>query len=448
MKRLTKLWTRCWPAAMHSPVTETQPSATTSSVTPSSIVFSSVASSSALAYPNEYAAVHAVQLAISLAQPIAQSCQLQIAAGEIVGLLGGSGCGKTSLLQALAGFLPAKGQFAIAGQLQLNLPAYQRALGYVQQQPTLFSHWTVAQHIAQVQQRAWQPIDLAPLLVGLGIEPLLNSYPAALSGGQRQRVAVLLALVKGAPLLLLDECFTGLDALSKQRCLATLADYCQRYQVAAMVTSHQLSDIAQLARRVLVAVPASSVAEPSTVSSTAVAMTWQLHEVAQGLAVYQQQLRQHSEDSNTASQADHEFSQVDLTSILGQSLLRFTVLPVQPHQGLTALALDAQIAFCHRLPSADAGQTVVALVNSQQFGVSRRLLSDSSFVNQWAVQLLSLTVQQQGWLLHCQLQHSTQTVQVWLSDFSKQKLQLAVGDELYLLAKADAVQPLACYQQP
>jgi putrescine transport system ATP-binding protein len=142
---------------------------------------------------------------------------LEIARGELFALLGGSGCGKTTLLRLLAGFeTPDSGRIVIDGQDMTGVPPHLRPVNMMFQSYALFPHLDVAGNVgyglkregvakAEIAERVAETLALVKL-DGLGAR-----RPSQLSGGQRQRVALARALVKRPKLLLLDEPLAALD---------------------------------------------------------------------------------------------------------------------------------------------------------------------------------------------------------------------------------------------
>ena len=142
---------------------------------------------------------------------------LEVARGELFALLGGSGCGKTTLLRMLAGLeIPDAGRIVIDGQDMTSTPAHLRPVNMMFQSYALFPHMDVAANVgyglrregvarAEIAGRVREALALVQL------EGLETRRPAQLSGGQRQRVALARALIKRPKLLLLDEPLAALD---------------------------------------------------------------------------------------------------------------------------------------------------------------------------------------------------------------------------------------------
>jgi putative spermidine/putrescine transport system ATP-binding protein len=148
---------------------------------------------------------------------VLQDLSLSIAAGELVSLLGSSGCGKTTTLRLVAGFLqPTSGTIRLGDQDLTRLPAHARNIGLVFQNYALFPHLTVLDNVAfGLKQRgiaaAARAKKAGDMLERVGLSGLGDRLPSALSGGQKQRVALARALVIEPPLLMFDEPLSNLD---------------------------------------------------------------------------------------------------------------------------------------------------------------------------------------------------------------------------------------------
>lgn len=161
-------------------------------------------------------------------------------------LLGQSGEGKTTLLRAIAGLLPANGE--PFGKL---LPQH-RAVGYLPQGYALFPHLRAWENVAFALPRSAQRRTQAlELLARLQLIDVAEHYPAALSGGQQQRVALARALARNPQLLLLDEPSSALDASTRDEVMAELISEMHQFGLPALAVSHD-PHLAALADRVVV----------------------------------------------------------------------------------------------------------------------------------------------------------------------------------------------------
>jgi ABC-2 type transport system ATP-binding protein len=187
-----------------------------------------------------------------------------VAAGEVVGLVGPNGAGRTTTLRCIVGIIhPTGGTIRVAGHDLLEAPlAAKAALAFVPDEPHLFPHLTVMEHlrfigriynVADVEQRA------AALLQELELDDRLGSLPDELSRGMKQKLAIACGLLHEPRALLLDEPLTGLDPGAIRRMKQTIL---QRAAAGAAVilSSHLLGLVEELCSRVLVIQHGSTVA--------------------------------------------------------------------------------------------------------------------------------------------------------------------------------------------
>lgn len=171
---------------------------------------------------------------------------LTVARGEIVALVGQSGCGKTTLLRAIAGIAPIdSGSIVLDGETVaapgVEVPPERRGVGLMFQDHALFPHLRVAENVGfglRRLPRAEAEARVADLLERLGIAALARRYPHQISGGEQQRVALARALAPRPRLLLMDEPFSALDRRLREgvreETLAVLRDL----GIAALIVTH------------------------------------------------------------------------------------------------------------------------------------------------------------------------------------------------------------------
>ncbi|NEQ28782.1 MAG: ABC transporter ATP-binding protein, partial [Microcoleus sp. SIO2G3] len=175
--------------------------------------------------------------------------------GEILGLLGASGCGKTTLLRLIAGFEhPQRGQIQLAGvtvaDAKRSIPPEQRNIGMVFQDFALFPHLTVAENIAFGLKGDRSAVQSALALIHL--ESKANAYPHELSGGQQQRVALARSIAPRPKLLLLDEPLSNLDVQVRLRLRQEIRDILKATQITAIFVTHDQEEALALCDRVAV----------------------------------------------------------------------------------------------------------------------------------------------------------------------------------------------------
>ncbi|MEX9947526.1 ABC transporter ATP-binding protein [Providencia alcalifaciens] len=178
---------------------------------------------------------------------------LHIDAGEIGCLLGASGCGKTTVLRAIAGFEQVEqGTIYVGGRCvagpNLHLPPEQRNVGMVFQDYALFPHLTAAQNVAfglRKQPKEQQQARVQQLLKLVELSGLAERYPHEMSGGQQQRIALARALAPQPAVLLLDEPLSSLDPDSRKRLGQEVRDILRAAGQTALLVTHS-EDEAQL----------------------------------------------------------------------------------------------------------------------------------------------------------------------------------------------------------
>jgi osmoprotectant transport system ATP-binding protein len=185
---------------------------------------------------------------------------IDVAVGECVALIGESGAGKSTLLRCFNRLVePDEGRILVGGVDARALDPFtlRRRTGYVPQDGGLLPHWRVRRNVelvpwlCQLEDRA-ELGERALSLVGLEAELFGNRWPRELSGGQRQRVAVARALAANPGVVLLDEPFGALDAISRADLQATFRGIRRELGVTAVLVTHDLDEAFRLADRVVV----------------------------------------------------------------------------------------------------------------------------------------------------------------------------------------------------
>lgn len=185
---------------------------------------------------------------------------VEVRAGEALALVGESGSGKTTLLRSFNRLVePERGQVYVQGEdVQTIDPVLlRRRIGYVPQTGGLLPHWTVQRNVALVPGllRHASPHNAAAIaleLVGLPAADFGQRYPGQLSGGQRQRVALARALAAQQQIVLLDEPFGALDAISRNTLHEVFASVRRELGFTAILVTHDLSEAARLAECIAV----------------------------------------------------------------------------------------------------------------------------------------------------------------------------------------------------
>jgi iron(III) transport system ATP-binding protein len=195
----------------------------------------------------------------SSSAPVLAGVNLSVPAGSLVAVLGLSGCGKTTLLRAIAGFERVqRGRIALGTHTlddghRIYVAPERRGIGYVPQEGALFPNLNVQANIAFGLSRAQRRTDVVQELLELvGLVPLARRYPHQLSGGEQQRVALARALARRPEVLLLDEPFSSLDASLRSTVREEVSSLLRKQGATTVLVTHDQEEALSLADSVAV----------------------------------------------------------------------------------------------------------------------------------------------------------------------------------------------------
>ena len=214
--------------------------------------------------------IEALTFAYPNQPPVFQDFSWQVAAGEAWALIGPSGCGKSTLLYLIAGLRqPRAGRLSVSGQ---PVPRPRASTGLILQDYGLLPWATVWENVALVMRlgrlyraksgppdgsRPYPRADIGAdqvdrWLLRLGIADLRDKFPNQISGGQRQRTAIARSLLQQPNLLLMDEPFSSLDALSREDLQRLTIELQRETGVTTLVVTHNIEEAVYMGRRILV----------------------------------------------------------------------------------------------------------------------------------------------------------------------------------------------------
>jgi sulfonate transport system ATP-binding protein len=178
---------------------------------------------------------------------VLRDVSLQLQQGEVVSLIGASGCGKSSLMAIASGL-----DRDFRGRIKLNgtpLQGVSREIGFIFQEPRLFPWLTVAQNVAFENDR--DPRLVKRLLSEVGLDDYAAALPKQLSGGQAQRAAIARGLFTQPRVLLLDEPFSAVDAFTRMKLQDLLLRIAHEHRLTVLLVTHDIDEALYLSDRVV-----------------------------------------------------------------------------------------------------------------------------------------------------------------------------------------------------
>ena len=195
-------------------------------------------------------------------RPAVNDCSFTVQPGQILVILGPSGCGKTTLLKLVNRlYEPTSGKIYLNQRdiSQMQVTHLRLQIGYVIQQGGLFPHMTVAQNIAVVpkllgwsQKKIQQQVEALLALVDLPALDFRDRYPLQLSGGQQQRVGLARALAGNPGVLLMDEPFGALDAITRSNLQEEILRLQRHFSKTILFVSHDIEEALRLADQIMI----------------------------------------------------------------------------------------------------------------------------------------------------------------------------------------------------
>ncbi len=203
----------------------------------------------------EAAHLHAGYGAAPTVQPVLSDISFRVPAGNVCAVIGPSGCGKSTLLRILAGlFSDFSGEVMINGT---QVDPKRQTIGFIPQEGGLLPWRTVTENIALGRRVKYpdETLDLSAVSTvaeNLGLGGLLSRYPGELSGGQRQRVSLARAFFLRPDILLLDEPFSALDAITREEIQTVFLSLWSECTITTVLVTHSMEEALRLGQEILV----------------------------------------------------------------------------------------------------------------------------------------------------------------------------------------------------
>ena len=340
-----------------------------------------------------------------------------------LGIFGPSGCGKSSLFRAIAGLAkPDGGHIVLDGEPLFDadqgifVPPHQRNIGLVFQDARLFPHWSVEENLRAgeciKQRQIGRPFSFDDIVSLLDIGHLIGRSVELLSGGEKQRIAIGRTLLSNPQLLLMDEPVTGLDISLKMQILPFLSKVHRTLKIPTILISHDLGEILQLTRHLLLMRGGSVVGNDTMENLVSVPKTLK------------------------------ELKGTDLTNLLETRVLRH-----EPERGITVLALpgsEDQHIETELLEKLPAGQQLSIGVAANQIAIAPHRIELISMRNQLPGRVRSITHTPDRSL--CELETEGGALFAEITPGTEQEMNLKEGAQVWALFKSRSIQPIGIIQ--
>lgn len=347
----------------------------------------------------------------------------------VCAIFGSSGAGKTTLLRCIAGLEPnTKGHLSIGSVIYQDethfIPAHQRNFGYVFQEPSLFTHLSVAENLhfslglatKRMRGVAATSISLGTVIETLKLGDLLQQHPQQLSGGQQQRVAIARALLSQPSLLLLDEPLASLDIKSRHEILPFLASLHRDFSVPILYISHSPEEVQRLADFMVLMENGRVVAQGPINDILTRADLPLIHQDEAGAVLH-----------GTITQHDKDYALTEL-SVPGGTLS----VPM-------SVSTSTSRSTVNSTPTLPPGSDVRVRILARDVSIALNNYSDSSISNRLAAEIIALMEDADPAQLIVQLKLGSDVILARITRRSAHRLKLTVGQSVVAQIKSVAL---------
>ena len=348
-------------------------------------------------------------------------------------LFGPSGCGKTSLLKSIAGIGKGQGRIQFAEEIWQDqnpdkwLKPQARGVAMVFQDSALFTHLDVCGNLDYAITRSQRAenrnrstlLERDEVISAVGITDLLKRNPQTLSGGESQRVALARALLSRPRLLLLDEAFSALDSASRRQLNRYVKSICGEYEINALIVSHAIEDIVQMADTVVGIRDGKSYGQATT--ATFFANTWN--------------------NASEAAQMEIEPGAViDTTFIAVDSEYHITELVCEGQKlAVPELMQNSNLVRENTSQNPSQQHVVRLFIRAKDVSLALQAPSNISIQNSLEGTVANMTALATGPYCHVEVAIGTQQLLARITRKAADELQLKKGQRIFALIKSVSI---------